>query len=47
MLCQSNHTKLAEETPHSKLPDTIPSLKWGRTHENEAFTEYLESFLTD
>ena len=47
MLRQSNHTKLAEEILHSKLPDTIPSLKWGRTHENEAFTEYLESYLTD
>lgn len=47
MLRQSNHAKLAEEILHSKLPDTIPSLKWGRTHENDAFTEYLESYLTD
>ena len=47
MLRQSNHTKVAEETLHSKLPDTIPSLKWAHTHENEAFTEYLESFLND
>ena len=35
ILHQSNHAKLAEEILHSKLPDTIPSLKWDRTHENE------------
>jgi len=47
MLCQSNHAKLAEEILYSKLPDTIPSLKWGHAHENDAFTECLESYLTD
>ena len=30
---------------HSKLADTIPSLKWGCIHENDAFTEYLEQFV--
>ena len=29
------------------MPDTIPSLKWERTHENEAFIEYIESYLTE
>ena len=29
MLRQSNYSKLAEEILHSKLPDTIPSLKMG------------------
>lgn len=43
----ANHTKLAEEILHSKLPDTISSLKWEHTHENKAFTEYIESYLTD
>ena len=47
MLHQSNHPKLAEEILFSKLLDTIPSLQWGHTHENEAFTEYLESYLID
>ena len=40
-----NHIKLAEEILHSKLADTIPSLKWGRIHENDAFTEYLQQFV--
>lgn len=25
------------------MPNTIPSLKWGREHESDAFTEYVES----
>ena len=45
MLHKSNHIKLAEEILHSKLTDTLPSLKWGRIHENDAFTEYLEQFV--
>lgn len=27
----------------AKLADSIPSLKWGRTHESDAFSEYLEN----
>ena len=42
MLCRSNFTKLAEEILFTKLPNAIPSLKWGREHESDAFTEYLE-----
>ena len=45
MLRKSNYIKLAEEILHSKLADTIPSLKWGRIHENDVFTEYLEQFV--
>ena len=45
MLRRSNHIKLADEILNSKLADTIPSLKWGRIHENDAFTEYLEQFV--
>ena len=46
MLQRSNYEKLAEEILYSKLPDTIASLKWGKTHENDAFTTYLERYLT-
>ena len=42
MLRCSNFTKLAEEILFTKLPDAIPSLKWGRERESDAFTEYLE-----
>ena len=45
MLRRSNHIKLADEILNSKLADTIPSLKWGCIHENDAFTEYLEQFV--
>ena len=43
MLRKSNYAKLAEEILFTKLPDTIPSLKWGRLHESDAFCQYLES----
>lgn len=42
LLRRSNFIKLAEEILFTKLPDTILSLKWGREHEGDAFTEYLE-----
>lgn len=42
MLRCSNFTKLAEGTLFTKLPDAIPSLKWGREHKSDAFTDYLE-----
>jgi len=42
---KSNYEKLAEEILHSKIPDTIPSLRWRRMHENDAFTMYLENYL--
>ena len=42
MLHHSNFMKLAEEVLFTKLPDAIPNLKWGREHESDAFTEYLE-----
>ena len=45
MLCKPNDIKLAEEILHSKLADTIPSLKWGHIHENDAFTEYIQQFV--
>ena len=34
---------MAEEILFSKLPDSIPSLKWGRLHESDAFSQYLEN----
>lgn len=43
MLRHSNFTKLAQEILFTKLPDAIPSLKWGKEHESDAFTEYLET----
>ena len=43
MLRKSNYGKLAEEILFAKLPDSIPSLKWGRLHESDAFGQYLES----
>ena len=45
MLHKSNYIKLAEEILYSKLTDTILSLKWGRIHKNDAFTEYFEQFV--
>ena len=42
LLRRSNYTKLAEEILYSKLPESIPSLKWGKIHEDEAFIQYLE-----
>ena len=35
--------KLVEEILYSKLSESIPSLKWGKMHEDEAFTQYLEA----
>ena len=43
ILRKSNYAKLAEEILFSKLPDSIPSLKWGRLHESDAFSQYLEN----
>ena len=43
MLRKSNYGKLAEEILFTKLPDYISSLKWGRLHESDAFSQYLES----
>ena len=43
MLCKSNYDKLAEEILFAKLPNSLPSLKWGRLHESDAFCYYLES----
>lgn len=45
ILRRSNYEKLAEEILYSKLPNTIPSLEWGRMHENDAFTAYLENYF--
>ena len=42
LLRKSNYTKLAEEILYSKLPESVPSLKWGKVHEDQAFTQYLE-----
>ena len=43
MLRKSNYGKLAEEILFAKLPDYVSSLKWGRLHESDAFSQYLES----
>ena len=42
ILHKSNYAK-AEEILFSKLPDSKPSLKWGRLHESDAFSQYLEN----
>ena len=34
---------MAEEILFTKLPDFILSLKWGRLHESNAFSQYLEN----
>ena len=43
VLCKPNDIKLAEEILHSKLADTIPSLKCGHIHENDVFIDYLST----
>lgn len=43
ILRKSNYAKLAEEILFSRLPDSIPSLKWDRLHESDAFSQYLEN----
>ena len=47
MSCYTSLTisNLLKKILHSKLADTIPNLKWGRIHENDAFTEYLDQFV--
>jgi len=45
MLRKSNYEKMAEKILYSKIPDTIPSLRLGRMHKNDASTMFLENYL--
>ena len=47
VLRKSNFPKLAEEITFSSIPDTIPSIRWGRMHENDAFAQYLENHTSN
>ena len=47
VLRKSNYSKLAEEILFSKISDAIPSIKWGRIHESDAFAQYLECYGND
>jgi len=47
MLRKSNYPKLAEEIFFSKISGDMPSIKWGRIHESDAFAQYLECHASD
>jgi len=40
LMRRSNHSKLAHDILFTKLPSSVPSLQWGRKHEEDAFVKY-------
>ena len=46
LVCKTNHVKLAHEILLAKTLHNIPSLQWGRKHEEDAFLQY-HSLLDD
>ena len=40
---KANHVKLAYEILFAKTPHNVPSLQWGRKHEEDAFLQYRSS----
>ena len=47
VLRKSNFPKLAEEILFSSISGAIPSIKWGRVHESDAFAQYLENHTSN
>lgn len=40
ILCKSGFQKLAETILYTKVPVSVPSIKWGRDNESTVFSEY-------